>query len=233
MVGITGQATDGITNLHSPTRPYNRVRCIPPGWGTRCKENSMGGCWSAVETTYHINYQELLAAFLAFASQHKGAVLPRMDNVSAVTYVNQKGGTHTTLLCNLALEIRKWCLQRQITLQAEHLPGQLDVVANLESRALKDRCKWMLNPAVFQQIHHSFGPLHINLFASHLTKQLPHYYSWRPDPEATATDAFTQNWTQKRGFANPPWCLIPQCLTQVRQQQARVVLITPLWPYQP
>ena len=91
----------------------------------------------------------------------------------------------------------------------------------------------MLNPAVFQQIHHSLGPpLHIDLFASCLTKQLPRYYSLRPDPEATATDAFTQNWAQERGFANPPWCLIPRCLIQLRKQQARVVLITPLWPYQ-
>ena len=77
VVGITGQATDGTTNLHAPTGPYNRVRCIPPGLGAGC-ENSTVGCWSAVETTYHINYQKLLAAFLAlktFASQHKGAVL--------------------------------------------------------------------------------------------------------------------------------------------------------------
>ena len=92
------------------------------GWGARCKE-STGGCWSVVETSYHINYQELLAAFLAlqtFASQHKITVLLRMDNVSAVTYVNQKVGTHSTLLCNLALEIWKWWLHKQITLQAEH-----------------------------------------------------------------------------------------------------------------
>ena len=146
-----------------------------------------------------------------------------MANVTAVTYVNQKDDTHSTVLCDLVLEIWKWCLQSQITLQAEHLLGQLNVVADLESRSLKDWWDWLFNPAVFQQIHHSLGLLHIDLFASSLTKQLPRYYNWRLDPEATATDAFTQNWAQERGFANPPWCLIPQYLTQIRQQQARVV----------
>jgi len=39
--------------------------------------------------------------------------------------------------------------------------------------------------------------------ASRLTKQLPHFYSWRPNPESEATDAFMQNWAPIRGFANP------------------------------
>ena len=38
---------------------------------------------------------------------------------------------------------------------------------------------------------------------SRLTKQLPRYYGWRPDPKAEATDAFLQNWAQAKGFANP------------------------------
>ena len=61
---------------------------------------------------------ELLAAFLAlksFASNQlqKKLILLRIDNISAVTYINQKGGTHSTQLFNLALEIWKWCLQKK------------------------------------------------------------------------------------------------------------------------
>ena len=69
-------------------------------------------------------------------------------------------------------------------------------------------------------------------FASHLTKLLPQFYSWRPDPDAEATDAFTQNWALSRGFANPPWCLINCCLCQVARQQARIVLLTLWWSTQ-
>ena len=76
------------------------------------------------------------------------------------------------------------------------------------------------------------GPLEVDLFASRLTKQLPRFFSWRPDPEAEATDAFMQDWTTCRGFANPPWCLIHRCLTKVKKQAAQIVLITPLWKTQ-
>ena len=206
------------------------------GWGARCMETSTGGCWSTTEAQNHINYLELLAAFLAlktFASNQKGLVLLKMDNTSAVTYINQKGGTHSTQLCDLALQIWEWCIQKEITLQAEHLPGCLNIVADSESRTIKDQCHWMINPRVFQQILQSLGPLEVDLFASHLTKQLPRYYSWRPDPKAEATDTFLQNWAQVRGFANPPWCLIAWCLSQIKCQQAGVLLVTPLWPCQP
>ena len=35
-----------------------------------------------------------------------------------------------------------------------------------------------------------------------------------------------------QGFTNPPWCLIPCCLTKVKVQAAQLVLITPLWKTQ-
>jgi len=98
---------------------------------------------------------------------------------------------------------------------------------------MKDRCNWKLNKAVFQRILAKMGPMEVDLFASSLSRQLPRFYSWRPGPEAEATDAFMQDWLICRGFANPPWCLIPRCLTKVRAQATRIVVITPLWPTQP
>ena len=35
------------------------------GWGAQCMKASMGGRWSTKEAIHHINYLELLAAFLA------------------------------------------------------------------------------------------------------------------------------------------------------------------------
>ena len=143
-------------------------------------ETNTGGLWSAAEGQFHINYLELLAAFLAlktFANNQKGLILLKIDNVMAVTYINQKGGTHSTQLCNLALQIWEWCIQKGIMLQAEHLPGNLNVVADIESWTVKDRFNWMINPKVFQKLQQSLDPLEIDLFASRLTKQLPRYYS--------------------------------------------------------
>jgi hypothetical protein len=49
-----------------------------------------------------------------------------------------------------------------------------------------------------------YFPLEVDLFASRLTSQCRRYFSWRPDPFAEATDAFLQDWTVLKGFANPP-----------------------------
>ena len=53
--------------------------------------------WSKKESLNHINYLELLAAFLAlqcFTKQkHNITIWLRMDNLTAVTYINRVGGT--------------------------------------------------------------------------------------------------------------------------------------------
>ena len=76
------------------------------------------------------------------------------------------------------------------------------------------------------------GPLQVDLFASRLTHQLRDIVSWRPDPEAIATDAFTLDWKQFRGYANPPWSLVGRVLSQVREQKAQLVLVAPVWKSQ-
>jgi len=99
-------------------------------------QSHTGGIWSPEEATHHINYLELLAAFLAIKAFGKTwqnlSVLLRMDNVTAVSYINQKGGTVSRALCQLAITIWTWCTERSITLQAEHLPGQLNRQADEE-----------------------------------------------------------------------------------------------------
>ena len=206
------------------------------GWGACLGDTTTGGTWSAQEMMHHINYLELLAAFLAvqcfLKTENNITILLKLDNVTAVTFINRLGGTHSKPLCQLALAFWEWCIPRNLFLIAEHLPGQQNVLADHESRSRKDRCDWMINPHLFHQIQDQLGPCQVDLFASRLTRQLPRYFSWRIDPEAEAVDAFKQDWSHYRGFANPPWCLIPRCLSQARAQKARLILLTPLWPSQ-
>ena len=173
------------------------------GWGAACQGARTGGLWSKQEALHHINYLKLLAAFLALKSFTKGkrdlSILLNMDSITALTYVNKMGGPHSYLLCSLALTMWNWCLQRHFWIKAEHLPGILNRAADTESQTVKDRCDWMLNPQIFTQLRSVMGPLHVDLFASRLTHQLPRFFSWRPDPEAEAVDAFTQDWSQIRG----------------------------------
>ena len=83
-------------------------------------------------------------------------------------------------------------MERDITVQAQHLAGVLNCTVDTESR---DRSDWMLCPSIFQTINYMLGPLEVDLFASRLTAQLSSFVSWRPDQEAIAMDAFTIIWT--------------------------------------
>ena len=96
----------------------------------------------------------------------------------------------------------------------EYLPGSDNQTADGESRTCRDRSNWKLNPSVFRVIQQQMDPLKVDLFASCLATLLLRFYSWCPDPEAEAIDAFTQNWALSRRYAYPPWCLISKCLFQ-------------------
>lgn len=133
----------------------------------------------------------------------------------------------------LTRDLWMWCLERNIHITAVHLPGVINTIANTESRVMRDRTDWKLNPMIFQQITNHYGPLEMDLFASRLTAQCPLYFSWRPDPYVLATDAFLQNWANTKCYANPPWNLVGRVLTKVQAQQTQLVLVAPVWKTQP
>ena len=206
------------------------------GWGAVCNGVRTGGPWTPEERTMHINCLELLAAFLAvkcFAKDKTNLTIHlKMDSMSALTYINKLGGTISPQLNTLAKELWLWCMERSILLKAQHLAGVLNTIADDKSRVMKDRTDWKLCPAVFWQINQRMGPLEVDLFASRLTYQLRQFVSWRPDPMAIATDAFTLNWAKLKAYANPPWNLIGRVLAQTRLQQAELVLVAPVWKAQ-
>ena len=82
------------------------------GWGAVCQGVTTGGLWSQMEKKLHINCLELLAGSFAVKSFTKDRlcvhVRLRMDNVSAVAYINRLGGTHSLILSNLALALWEW-----------------------------------------------------------------------------------------------------------------------------
>jgi len=126
-------------------------------------------------------------------------------------------------------------MERNILLQAQYLPGVLNMIADEESRTWSDRSEWKLSPAIFQKINHLLGPLSTDLFASRLSSQLPRFVSWKPDPLAVATDAFTQDWNTlpEKLYANPPWSMIGRVLSLVHSQGVlELVLVAPVWKAQ-
>lgn len=95
------------------------------GWGAYCQGLSSHGFWSVNEKKFSINYLELLAAFFAlkcYASDlHDCEILLRVDNTSAISYINRAGGVQFVHLSELARRIWEWCEQRKLWVVASYI----------------------------------------------------------------------------------------------------------------
>ena len=77
-----------------------------------------------------------------------------------------------------------------------------------------------------------FSPT-IDLFALSINTQLPRFIAPFPDEKAVGVNAFNYCWTFERGYANPPWTLIPNVLRQAIEDQAQLMIVVPEWPHAP
>ena len=85
-------------------------------------------------------------------------VLVATDNSTVVAYINKQGGTHSVEMCALLWKIMTWCHHYQITLKARHIPGCLNVMADLLSRSDHvQSTEWSLHLQVFKQIYHKWS----------------------------------------------------------------------------
>ena len=153
------------------------------GWGAVAEGVSTGGQWSEEERQNHINHLELMGAALAVQTFAKDETIShvhlRMDNQTAVCYINHMGGTRSPALSHTACHLWEWCLKRGLTVSAEYLPGVHNVTADRESRTLQSSAEWKLDQSVFRAVMNLYGPCNVDLFASRLNFQLPQYISWR------------------------------------------------------
>jgi len=206
------------------------------GWGAFLREenSSTGSLWTLEEAKHHINWLELKAAFLAIQTFSKRRehihIQIYMDNKAAIAYLNKLGGVGSLSLCELAIEIWEWCVERSITVHAERLPGVLYTRADLASRRWSDSGDWKLCPRIFQKLNAYFGGFSIDLFASYRNHQIQRFYSWKPDPQAIAVDALAQVWGNEVPYAFPPFALVGRCLQKVNQEGLKfLLLIAPIW----
>ena len=209
------------------------------GWGGRWDEEMTGGSWSQsdLQQCPHINSLELKAALLTMQSFLKNktdcSVLLKMDNRSAVAYVNHLGGTRSEKLNKVALSLWEWCIQRRLWVKAEYIPGRQNLHADWESRHTKDTSDWKLRPDFTQLLFKTVMNCSVDLFASRHNHQLSRYWSRKHDPSCEGVNAFTKDWAVEMSYAFPPFCLIGMCLQKCQREQAELLLIAPAWPNQP
>ena len=207
------------------------------GWGAHLDQNSTKGLWSDREKRLHINVLELKAVSLAlrnFKDQCQNqTVLVATDNSTVVAYINKQGGTHSAEMCALLWKIMTWCHHYHITLKARHIPGCLNVMADLSRSNQVQSTEWSLHPQVFKQICQKWFTPHVDLFATHLNHKLPLYVSPVPDPKAWDIDALNINWTSLTAYAYPLTALLHRVIQKIRQCYCLIIVVAPGWPGMP
>jgi hypothetical protein len=208
------------------------------GWGA-CISNdrikSTGGLWTKTETKEHINYKEILAAWLAiqcYANTFKHSHIKILtDNTTAVAYINKLGGRKDK--CNaVTRDMWEWCYKNKNWLTAAHLPGIKNVIADRESRSTHDNMEWELDSDSFSYICSRYGVPDIDLFASRLNHKVDDYFSYKPDPGAIAINAMTEFWGDKYLYAFPPFNMVGRVLKKIEQEHCTGIVIVPKWTTQ-
>lgn len=129
-------------------------------------------------------------------------------------------GTRSALLNTLAAQLWRWCQANNIVPITSYIPGEDNLIADFVSRGQCLPSEWLLNLEVFDQLRVAWAPLEINLFATTINHCLLRNCLRVRDLEALALDAFSLHWGHFRGYAFPPFPLIPQVLRNIKEDQA-------------
>ena len=134
--------------------------------------------------------------------------------VTAISFINHKGGTHSNILSDLALQIWTCCIKRNITICAEHIP-EIDTCRCRPRIQEATRTCRVEAKQLFVKINVKWGPLDVDLIAVRHNYQLQRYFSCSPDLEVEAIDALAQNWKNLKPHVFPPFS---RCLKKIRQE---------------
>ena len=126
-------------------------------------------------------------------------------NMTVVSFIIYQGGTHSSFLCRLALDLWEWCLRgkssfRQLTFREK--TSLLRIFSQGENISHQIG---FLKCSVFRKICLLSSPLpKIDLFISALNFQLPRYCSRCPVARVWRIDALSFPWANLRLYAFPP-----------------------------
>ena len=118
------------------------------GWGAHLEQSSTKGLWSPQEKKASHKRPRIQSCLRHFKDRCQDqTVLVAMDNSTVVAYINKQGGTHSAEMWALLWRIMTWYHHFHITLKARHIPGCLNVMADLLSRSNQiQSTEWSLHP---------------------------------------------------------------------------------------
>ena len=140
----------------------NSINCFTPrteiftdasltGWGVVCEGKRAHGFWTETEKSKHINNLEVIAAMMGlkcFANDLRNCdVLLRVDNTTAIAYINKKGGVQFRELNKLAKKIWIWCEERDLLVFASYrLKIILRRILSQGGWSLKQNTRYQIKP---------------------------------------------------------------------------------------
>lgn len=207
------------------------------GWGASCESENVNGFWNEVDRSEHINYLEILAAFWGLKSfaedLSKCEILLRIDNTTAVSYINRMGGIQFPHLNSLSQKIWDWCEKRNIWIFASYIHSKENVDADTQSRLKNLDTEWELSNFAYKKIVNTFSKPNIDLFATDLNTKCRNFCSFENSQFAVAIDAFTISWSEKFFYAFPPFSMILRTLKKIKVDKAQGIVVVPFWTSQP
>ena len=209
------------------------------GWGCWTSTGKEAfGTWSASEGELHINVLECMAVLFGFQcffrTTYDSNISVRSDNSTVVAYINKQGGTISPQVCDVALELWEYCIQRRLVVKASHLSGTLNTRADRLSRMGHRDHSYYLTQYYFDRISERLPfTLTVDCFASRLNFKLPKFISHYCDPLSSWVDAFSVAWTDNV-YLFPPFPLVGRVLSKfVSDGTDHGLLVCPYWPSQP
>jgi len=207
------------------------------GWGVYCNGQRSNGFWSADEKKKSINYLELKAAqygLQIFAKEKDCCnILLRIDNTTAISYINRMGGVQLVEYNTLARDIWSFAEKRKIMLTASYIASADNVYADRESRRSSSTTELEINNEFYKLIKDNFYNPEIDLFANFQNTKCKRFASWHPDPLCWQVDSFTFSWKEMSFYAFPPFSMIARVLNKIRSEGSKGIVVVPYWPTQP
>ncbi len=218
-----------------PGTPELYVDASKQGWGATMAGQEARGYFNPEERSMMIAQLEMRAvryAVLSFRDKLQGrCVLLREDNTVTESIIRNACSKSPVMLAEFKL---LWALADELHISFKVVRvASADNLADAASRHL-DRDDYKLSPTMFEVLSDAFGPFDVDLFASTLNAQLPHFYSATRCPGTAGVDALMQCWKGMKCYGNPPFGsdMLLQVVQKVRLEQAEVVLVVPDWPGQ-
>lgn len=208
------------------------------GWGGVCGDTSYSGSWSDSDYSPSSNMRELKA--ISKVIQATGdcvknkKILVLSDNITAIANVVKEGGNNNTDYIRELKDLYWLIKSLNCMIVMRHIPGRNNVFADAASRRIfKD--EYVLKQQAIDQIIRQWGRPSIDLFATSENHIVRKFFSWKADPRASATDAFSQSWNEEKlPYAHPPIRLIPKVIQKFKEERIkRMILVLPHWPSLP